>query len=146
MTSNVTPFDRGQAKIKALLSRKSFNGGINYAKALATLAAAARSLVHETTLKRVAFGIIHVTEIDTSDLNSTRLRPGSSFFVPRRGKPWYEANRFLIPQVGQSTLIDSSAADGPRTRTCTWVMFCYHTVVCESVSHEVGHTYGLLLV
>ncbi len=62
MTSNVTPFDRGQAKIKALLSHKSFNGGRNSAKALATLAAGAGSLVRETTLKRITFDVIYVTE------------------------------------------------------------------------------------
>ncbi len=44
--------DRGRAKIKVLLSRKSFNRGRNSAKALATLAAAATSLVRETTLKQ----------------------------------------------------------------------------------------------
>ncbi len=70
MTSNVTPFE---LKIKALLSRKSFNGGRNSAKALATLAAAARSLVREITLKPVTFDVIHVTEVDVRDLNSTRL-------------------------------------------------------------------------
>ncbi len=91
------PFDRGRAKIKVLLSRKSFNGGRNSAKALAALAAAARSLVRETTLKRVTFDVIHVTEVDARDLNSTRLPSVlARFFVPRRGKPGDEATVFTL--------------------------------------------------
>ncbi len=74
MTSNITTFDRGRAKIKALLPRKSFNGGRNSAKTLAMLAAAARSLVRETTLKRVTFDVVHVTEVNARDLNN--ILPG----------------------------------------------------------------------
>ncbi len=92
--SNVTLFDHGRAKNKALLSRKSFNGGRNSAKALATLAAAARSVVRETTLKRVTFDVIYATEVDTHDL-------------PRRGKPADEASYYRL----------CSSIDTPRGQT-----------------------------
>ncbi len=40
----------------------------------------------------VTFDVIHVTEVDARDLNSTRLPSVlARFFVPRRGKPGDEA-------------------------------------------------------
>ncbi len=86
---SVTPFDRGRAKIKALLSRNSFNGDSNSTKALATLATAARSLVRETALKWVTFDAIYVTEVDAGDFEFDQASLHlNSFFRTQEREAW----------------------------------------------------------